>query len=261
MSYYGRINGGKRFLVANNDKIESVEFVHQPVICKDTHEILYFEQLARFQNTNGRIRHTQTIIEWFEVTGEIVPLDLYSFETAISALSAYEDINIGINISGATLSNKDACEKIVNRLLSVPKICPRLYVEVTETHSISNMLYAAEFAGALDGMGVQMVLDDFGEGNSTALYLSVLSPAIVKLRITSGGRPSADLIEKASLARTYGAGVVVEGIECAEDKLAFPMALVDFYQGYLTGQPESLQHWLNAKQETAQKIAGRAGGS
>ncbi|WP_373474619.1 EAL domain-containing protein [Sphingorhabdus sp.] len=243
MSYYSGITGRKSPSFASDVKNENVDFVYQPVICKRTKEILYHEQLSRFRNTMGRLRSTQTIIAWFEVTGEILDLDIRSFEAAISALSEHENFNIGVNISGATLSNKAACDKIVQYLMAAPDICPRLYVEVTETHSISNMLFAAEFAAALDGMGVQMVVDDFGEGNSTALYLSVLIPAVVKLRMISGKIPDAELIEKAVLARTYGAALVVEGVETAEDILAFPKALVDFYQGYFYGEPAPLEHW------------------
>lgn len=258
MSYYSGISGRKNPPVASDVKIENVDFVYQPVICKRTKEILYYEQLSRFRNTIGRLRNTQTIIAWFEVTGEILELDVRSFEAAIAALSKCDDINVGVNISGATLSSKDACDKIVTLLMDAPHICPRLYVEVTETHSIANMLFAAEFAAALDGMGVQMVVDDFGEGNSTALYLSVLIPAVVKLRMTSGKRPDTDLLEKASLARTYGAALVVEGIESAEDILAFPKALVDFYQGYFYGEPEPLDHWMKRARRPELRLVSSA---
>lgn len=258
MSYYSGITGRKSPPFASDVKIENVDFVYQPVICKRTKEILYHEQLSRFRSTMGRLRHTQTIIAWFEVTGEILELDIRSFEAAILALSEHENFNIGVNISGATLSNKAACDKIVQLLMDAPDICPRLYVEVTETHSISNMLFAAEFAAALDGMGVQMVVDDFGEGNSTALYLSVLIPAVVKLRMTSGKIPDAELLEKAVLARTYGAALVVEGVESAEDILAFPKALVDFYQGYFYGEPAPLEHWQKQARRPELRLVGNS---
>jgi EAL domain-containing protein (putative c-di-GMP-specific phosphodiesterase class I) len=243
MTYHAKTNGAKSSLLIGTDIVETVHYVYQPVICASTKATLYFEQLARFEDERDQPRRTQTIIEWLEVTGDIIALDIHSFDVAIETLLAHSDINIGVNISGATLSKKDACAEIIALLRNSPEVCPRLYVEVTETHAISNMLYAAEFASALDGLGMQLVVDDFGEGNSTALYLSVLYPAVVKLRMTSGQGATPEILEKAALARTYGSALVVEGLETPEDMLRFPKSLVDFYQGYHVGRPAELHYW------------------
>lgn len=258
MAYHTRTNGEKHFPVTSADGIDAVSYVYQPVICASTKEILYFEQLARFAGADDDQRRTQTIIEWLEVTGDIIALDIHSFDVAIVALLENDDINIGVNISGATLSKKHACTEIVARLKDVPGICPRLYVEVTETHAISNMLYAAEFASALDGLGMQMVVDDFGEGNASALYLSVLYPALVKLRMKSGQPVTPELMEKAALARTYGAALVVEGLESQEDILRFPKSMVDFYQGHHVGRPAGLPQWRLRKSRPALRLVSNA---
>lgn len=258
MAYQTKTDGEKHFPITSADGINAVSYVYQPVICAATQEILYFEQLARFAGADDDQRRTQTIIEWLEVTGDIIALDIHSFDVAIVALLENRDINIGVNISGATLSKKDACAEIVARLKDAAEICPRLYVEVTETHAISNMLYAAEFASALDGLGMQMVVDDFGEGNSTALYLSVLYPALVKLQIKSGQAVTAELLEKAALARTYGAALVVEGLESQADILRFPKTMVDFYQGHHVGRPAGLHQWRLRKSRPALRLVSNA---
>lgn len=258
MAYHTKTNGEKHFPIMCAESIDAVSYVYQPVICASTKETLYFEQLARFEGARDDDRRTQTIIEWLEVTGDIIGLDIHSFDVAIVALLENDDINIGVNISGATLSKKEACAEIIARLKNAAAICPRLYVEVTETHAISNMLYAAEFASALDGLGMQMVVDDFGEGNSTGLYLSVLYPALVKLRMKSGQAVTPELLEKAALARTYGAALVVEGLESQEDILRFPKTLVDFYQGYHVGRPAELKQWRLRKSRPALRLVSNA---
>jgi len=258
MAYHTKTNGEKHFPIMCAESIDAVSYVYQPVICASTKETLYFEQLARFEGARDDDRRTQTIIEWLEVTGDIIGLDIHSFDVAIVALLENDDINIGVNISGATLSKKEACAEIIARLKNAAAICPRLYVEVTETHAISNMLYAAEFASALDGLGMQMVVDDFAEGNSTGLYLSVLYPALVKLRMKSGQAVTPELLEKAALARTYGAALVVEGLESQEDILRFPKTLVDFYQGYHVGRPAELKQWRLRKSRPALRLVSNA---
>lgn len=250
MTYHAKINGTKNFFVTGAGVIETVDYVYQPVVCAATKAILYYEQLACFKGERDRPWRTKTIFEWLEATGQIIAFDIHSFRVAIETLLSHDDINIGVNISCATLGKRDACAEIAALLRNSPEICPRLYVEVTETNAISNMLYAAEFVAALDGLGMHLVVDDFGVGNSTALYLSVLYPALVKLQMTSGHGATPELLEKAALARTYGSSLVAECLETPEDILRFPKSLVDFHQGNHVGQPAELHYWRMHKPHT-----------
>jgi len=124
MAYHTKTDGEKHFPIMSADGVDAVSYVYQPVICASTKEILYFEQLARFEGARDDDRRTQTIIEWLEVTGDIIAFDIHSFDVAIVALLENDDINIGVNISGATLSKKDACAEIIARLKDAAAIAP-----------------------------------------------------------------------------------------------------------------------------------------
>lgn len=116
----------------------------------------------------------------------------------------------------------------------------RLCLEITETHSISNLLYAAEIVGFLQEYQVMVAVDDFGKGNSTDLYLTTLSPDVVKVDASPGGLDPAEALDLAKRAKQAGALTVMEGVETAAQSARLTAPWVDMQQGYYFGRPAML---------------------
>lgn len=215
-------------------------FVYQPVIDLKTGAPHYIEQLARFFIT-GRDHATveQTIGE-MEDGGGISRFDIHAIKSALNILASRPDLRIGVNLSGATLSDRVACHEIIALVERSPALAKRLCIEITETHSISNLLHAAEIIGFLQEYAVTIAVDDFGKGNSSEMYLSVLTPSVVKVDAGPDGFDPAMALTWARIAKESGALTVIEGIETREQSALMAAAWVDMQQGFYFGSPGTL---------------------
>lgn len=215
-------------------------FVYQPIVDIRNNSVVYYEQLARFEDAGSRPVSVGDRIMELEHTGEIIDLDHFGLSRAITVLDSRPDLSIGLNISGATLGDREACERIVQRLRASPSSGRRLFLEITETHSISNLLYAAEIMGMLEQYGVTIVVDDYGDGYSSELYLSVLTPKIVKFSALSQKGNHDAFFSKARVAKAYGALTIVEGIETPQQAEWFRTPWINYFQGHLFAEPGPL---------------------
>ena len=112
---------------------------------------------------------------------------------------------------------------------------------------------------ALRGMGVRLVLDDFGTANSNLGYLRGLPFDAVKidrsfLRALNSDRQARALVTAIlAMAHALELEVVGEGVETAEQLAMLRHLNCDLVQGYLLGKPlpgEAAREWL-------WKMAGR----
>jgi EAL domain-containing protein (putative c-di-GMP-specific phosphodiesterase class I) len=101
---------------------------------------------------------------------------------------------------------------------------------------------------SLKGLGVRLVLDDFGVGFSSLGYLKRLPLSMVKLdrtfveNLTDGSHDAAIVRAVSEMADTIGIGVVAEGIE-TEDQVRMATELgCGFAQGFHFSEPVPVSH-------------------
>jgi EAL domain-containing protein (putative c-di-GMP-specific phosphodiesterase class I) len=101
---------------------------------------------------------------------------------------------------------------------------------------------------SLKGLGVRLVLDDFGVGFSSLGYLKRLPLAMIKLdrtfveNLTDDSHDAAIVRAVNDMADTIGIGVIAEGIE-TEDQLRMATTLgCGFAQGFHFSGPVPVPH-------------------
>src|SRR3954469_24077644 len=179
--------------------------------------------------------------------GQIQAIDRWVVDHAIQLLADRqargEDCHLEVNLSGATLTDGDVIDFIVDRVQRAP-IDPRhLTFEVTETAAIVNIERARQFARRLAGLGCKFALDDFGAGFGSFYSLKPLPFDLVKIdgdfikNLPSNRTDQLTVQAIVQITRGLGKQTVAEfvGDEATLDLLR--SYGVDYAQGYHLGMP------------------------
>ena len=152
-----------------------------------------------------------------------------------SALS----VQISVNVTSSQLDQADFVD-VLRGLLEHYAVTPQnLGLEVTEQTALSSSRLMRERIEAIHGLGVQILMDDFGMGHTSLLYLQDKQFDVVKLdgSLVKGllkNERCGDIISSiVYLSESLGFSIVAEYVETPEqrDKLRELGCLN--YQGYL----------------------------
>lgn len=152
-----------------------------------------------------------------------------------------------VNISASALMRMFNCwgtEHLVH-LVSRRGVLPReLVLEITEHERIDDMDALAHAVVAIRSTGVNLALDDFGDGHSSLRLWSQLKPEIVKIDryfihgVSIHGDKLKTIQALQQIASIFGSALVAEGIETAADLRVLRDLGITYGQGYLLGYPE-----------------------
>ncbi|MCV2367215.1 GGDEF domain-containing protein [Roseateles oligotrophus] len=118
-------------------------------------------------------------------------------------------------------------------------------IELTEHERVTDIENLRRAITALRRQGVGIALDDFGDGRSSLRLWSEIQPDIVKIDkyFTHDLPAHAEKLQTfralLQLAETFGAQLIAEGIESAEELRVLRDLGVTFGQGWLIGRPSS----------------------
>jgi diguanylate cyclase (GGDEF)-like protein len=121
----------------------------------------------------------------------------------------------------------------------------RLVVELTEHERVSSTGALQAVLDLLRLHGVQLALDDFGDGRSSLRLWSELKPDYVKIDqyFTRGLAVDSDKLQTyralLQIAETFGAELIAEGIESLPDLRVVRDLGVRFGQGWALGRPQA----------------------
>ncbi|MCZ8074545.1 MAG: phosphodiesterase [Paucibacter sp.] len=119
----------------------------------------------------------------------------------------------------------------------------QLMIELTEHERVADIEGLRRAIGVLRRKGVGIALDDFGDGRSSLRLWSEIQPDVVKIDkyFTHDLPAHAEKLQTfralLQLAETFGAQLVAEGIENAEELRVLRDLGVAFGQGWLIGRP------------------------
>lgn len=239
---------------------EELELDYQPVLAAADGRTLALEALIRWRHpTRGRLAPGE-FIPLAEQSGLIESLGAWVLETACKEAKHWEARTnrppaVAVNLSAHQLASPVLVDTVAHALESARLAPERLWLEVTESAVLVNRDDAIETFAILRRLGVQVALDDFGEGHSSLAQLKLLTPvSILKIGAPfvqglggTGVRDRAIVEAIVTLARTLGLKTVAEGVE-TEPQLALLKDLgCDAVQGFLLGRPasrESVREWL-----------------
>lgn len=226
--------------------VETQQFTlaYQAICDSGTGDPVAFEALLRWVHpTRGPISPAE-FIPIAEQTGLIIPLGRWVLEAACAEAATWAvPLRIAVNLSPAQFRDRDLPAFISDVLQRTSLKPTRLDIEVTEGLLLEDVENVVETMQYLRGLGVRMVLDDFGTAHSSLSYLRGFPFDVVKidrsfLRALSTDRQARALVEAMlAMARALGLEVVGEGVETQEQLALLRHLQCRLVQGYLLGRP------------------------
>ncbi|MEL6828716.1 MAG: EAL domain-containing protein, partial [Pseudomonadota bacterium] len=216
----------------------------QPIVSLQTQKIVGFEALARWQQDDGM---------------DVIPSNLDDkaltpnmLIRSCEALMAWEsrcdrdDLFIQVNLTSQDLADT-TLPGLINTLITGFGLAPgRLRLELTEQAALRDLDLAVAAATALREAGAWLVLDDFGSGHSSFMWLAQLPAQSVKIDSTliaalPSKRMETILEAVTLLARRLDMSTTAEGVEDRNQISALQRAGFDYAQGFALGRPMPLK--------------------
>lgn len=226
------------------------ELYYQPQLSLPEQRVIGAEVLLRWHHAEKGDISPAVFIPLAEATNLIGKIGEWVLETACRQASAWLAAGlpldrIGVNVSARQFRHCNLFG-VVNRVLAETGLpAERLELELTETAVTAHPAEAARLLQDLRELGVNIALDDFGQGYSSLGQLKDLP--LDRLKIDAafvrdisdqpGHKGGAIAAATIGLGHTLGFKVVAEGVE-TELQLTFLKAQgCDDVQGYYFGKP------------------------
>lgn len=215
------------------------------------------EALLRWKHPEYGFIYPPLII-YLAKEGNILPeLERMLFDTAISAIkqisdSCGEDFKISVNITAHSLDWE--IEEYIEQKLNEYRVSANyLWIEITEQDMLTNSDMVIRKISCLKKAGHKLLIDDFGMGHTSLIYLESDHFDVVKL----DGSLVRDIIKKETnqkivssvieLAKKLNVKVVAEYVETEEEYNLLKHMGCDWYQGYLFSKPIPLEELINSR--------------
>ncbi len=230
-----------------------IKLAYQPIVLAKDGKIKGYECLLRINYEDGETGSLGELIPIAEKMGIIDMVDQYVLEEVVAELANYPEIpSLSFNVSNLTTNNPKWL-KHCTKLLKECDVARRLIVEITETAAQSDMRQTAYFVAALQEMGCQVALDDFGAGYTNFRQLKSLSVDMVKIDgsyILGLQNNSENLLFIKTLLefnRAYGLATIAECVESGEVAKILMDIEVDYLQGNYFGAADTARSWAGEK--------------
>jgi EAL domain-containing protein (putative c-di-GMP-specific phosphodiesterase class I) len=202
--------------------------------------IHYLEALIRGPRGTS-IESPNVLFEYARRKNRAAEVDLACVRAVLGAATALpRQVRIGINIHAATLALDPEFLNSLGDAASHFGIAPeRLVVEIVEHAPPWDVAGFRNGVAGLRAIGARVALDDIGLGHSNYMMILECRPDYFKIDryfVHDAGNDfyrKAVLASVAQLARPFGARVVAEGVETAEDLRSAREAGISLFQGWL----------------------------
>jgi diguanylate cyclase len=210
-------------------------------------EVAAVEALARWSHPTLGLLAADTFMALGDENGLGTAIADHVIASAASQSAAWNaeglPLTVAVNIDARSLADPGFPERVA-RLLDEHDVRPeRIELEIGERALLAALKHSREIVIELARLGTQIVVDNFGTGNSSLGHLADVPISKLKLDRTLLLRAAASARERLVVAATVvlahdlGLEVVAEGIE-DEAGLDFVRSLgSDYAQGYHLGAP------------------------
>ena len=218
--------------------------VYQPQVDLRSGRILYAEALVRWHNPQLGEMRPDRFIDLAETTGDIIRIGNWVLQEACAQMRRWREQGLpiqrmAVNVSYRQFTGDNLGDSVRRALAEADLPGQALELELTERVLVDDTPDTLEVFDQLRLLGVQLSIDDFGEGYSALNYLRRLPIHALKLSqsFLKGvpGKPSDVAICQAvaGIAQSLGLGMVAEGVE-SEAQRDFLLRLgVNVGQGFL----------------------------
>jgi len=235
--------------------IENEELIleYQPKITIEDNQIYGAEALIRWQHPKHGLIMPDDFIGAAEQTGLIKRISSWVLDRAIRDCQRMHEkghkINISINLSVWDIQAPNISLNITEKLEKWGLAANYVTLEITERVMMAEPERARQVLNNLAAMGLSIVIDDFGTGFSSLVYLKQLPVSMLKIdksfvidmmKNESDATIVHSIIE---LAHNLGLQVVAEGVESDQTWSWLKTWRCDHAQGFYISKPLSITNF------------------
>lgn len=210
--------------------------------------ITSLEALVRWRHPRYGLLMPDQFIPLAEETGIIVALTDWVLTTACRDVGRhFESLSVSINMSPVEFRATDIAARVKNTLEATGFPASRLELEVTENVTLSRPEQTQKIMHELKGLGVRLLMDDFGTGYASLNYLRSFPFDGIKLDKSfifamDGSETAKHIVEKIiGLGKDFNLEVTAEGVESQEQLSQLKSYQCDIAQGYFISRPVTLE--------------------
>ena len=218
---------------------------YQPVFEMNDRKLVGFEALARLPGPDGEFIPPAVFIPIAEEMRLIDKIGAWILlEACRTAVTWPDDLTVAVNLSPAQFESGSVVSAVAEALRRSGLAPSRLELEITETLLLKNTDAEMAALKTLKGMGVSIVMDDFGIGYSSLSYLWKFPFDKIKIdrsfmeSFEKSGRDVETVVKTIiALGREMNMRVTVEGVETPQQVDFLYDADADQVQGFYFGKP------------------------
>ena len=201
------------------------------------------------------------LIIYLAKEGDLLPeLERMLIDTSVKAIKQVSEtcgdqFKISVNITEHSL-NWEIEDYVEKKLKEYDVPAKHLWMEITEQDMLTNSDMVIRKINQLKEAGHKLLIDDFGMGHTSLIYLQSEYFDVVKL----DGSLVRDIINKTTnqkivasvieLAKKLNVKVIAEYVETQEECDLLNEMGCDWYQGYLFGKPMPLEEFIQKNIES-----------
>jgi diguanylate cyclase (GGDEF)-like protein/PAS domain S-box-containing protein len=229
--------------------LENGEFFleYQPEIEIATGKLRTVEALLRWKDPGAGVIMPADFLPLVEENGTIIPIGQWVLDRALADVKGWQeiglDIAVSVNLSARQLQHPELANEVFRALQSHSIPAQKLRFEIPETALMAESDATGRAVRALQAIGVEIAVDNFGSGYSSLGLVRGFSVAAVKVDKTlvsscPNKRECAAIVQAVSaMARSLGFSVIAAGVETEEEKRLVQSLGCDRAQGLLFGKP------------------------
>jgi diguanylate cyclase (GGDEF)-like protein/PAS domain S-box-containing protein len=218
---------------------------YQPLVSLSDRSLKGVEALVRWEHPERGLVMPSDFILIAEEAGLIEPIGRWVLEEACRQAGRWyrsradaAPIGMSVNLSAAQLSRGDLPDLVASALRSSGLDPACLSLELKEAVLLGDLDVLSEALGALKATGVRLVLDDFGTGFSSLVYLTRLPLDGLKFDrafvdgLGTEGRDTGITEAIIAMARALSLEVIAEGVETEQQANALVGRGCELAQGF-----------------------------
>jgi diguanylate cyclase (GGDEF)-like protein/PAS domain S-box-containing protein len=226
---------------------------YQPQFDARTLAINGVEALARWQHPEKGILAPIAFLETAENLNVVSQIDASILDQALEQLARWKTEGLGIEHVSVNISAQRLFEdKLLDHLAKLAVTPGSLSFELLESISFDDKADAvAESLERIRIQGIAIEIDDFGTGYASILSLIKLSPSRLKIDrqlvapIVTNPAQRKLISSIVDIGRSYGIGIVAEGVETMEHAAILRDLGCQTLQGYALARPMSPDSFID----------------
>ncbi|MBC8023944.1 MAG: EAL domain-containing protein, partial [Burkholderiales bacterium] len=220
---------------------------YQPEVELATGKLRAVEALLRWKDPQSGVVMPAQFLPLVEENGTIIPIGQWVLDRALEDVKGWQevgiDLTVSVNLSARQLQQPELADEVFQALQAHGLAATKLRFEIAETALMVESDATERTIHALQALGVEIAIDNFGSAYSSLGLVRGFSVSAVKIDKTLVSscphkRECAAIVQAVStMAKSLGLTVIAAGVETEEEKKLVQSLGCDRVQGTLVGKP------------------------